>query len=80
MDLGKQFYGTGVIGIEDQDLSQEAIHGREIAFMMGVDGVVEEIARVLSVVFALFVGPAPTESLFAAFLAGGLRHAKLRSR
>ena len=48
--------------------------------MVCAGGIVEKIARVFAVEFALFFGPALAEGLFAAFLAGRLRHALLGSR
>jgi hypothetical protein len=44
------------------------------------EGVSEKIARFQAVGFALFFSPALAEDLFAAFLAGGFRHAGLGSR
>jgi hypothetical protein len=45
-----------------------------------LDGVAIQIARIFAVEFALFFGPALAEGLFAAFLAGGLRHTGFGSR
>jgi hypothetical protein len=42
--------------------------------MVRAHGVVEEIARVLAIVFALLFGTALAKGLFAAFLAGRFRH------
>jgi hypothetical protein len=69
-----------VIGIEDQGLLQEAVGGRNIAGTVCADSVAIQIARVLAVEFALLFGPALAEGLFAAFLAGRLRHVRLESR
>jgi hypothetical protein len=80
MDLSQQFHGADVSGIEDQSLFQEAVRGGDITGAVRANGVIEKIACVSAVVFALFVGPALAEGLFAAFLAGGFRHAGLESR
>jgi hypothetical protein len=80
MNLSQEFHGADVSRIEDQGFLQKAVRGRNIAGTVCADGVIEKIARVLAIIFALFVGPALAEGLFAAFLAGRFRHAGLESR
>ncbi len=74
VNLEEQVQCGGMVGIENQDLLQDAVGGRQIAVAKGVICDPELDIGVLPVKFAAHFGLAFFEEVFAAFLTGRLGH------